>query len=205
PERVVDRGCGPGTLTLALAGRWPGAEGAGIDQDEAMLAEADARDTDRRVTWMPGDIGTWMAAHRVDVVFSNAALHWLDDHPRVLQHWLGQLAPGGAVAVQVPNNFDQPSHTTVAEVVDHGPWASRLRPLLLDHPVLPAHRYHRVLRPMVDHLDVWETTYWQALTGEDPVLEWVKGSLLRPLLAELGDGEREEFLGRVGERLRAAY
>lgn len=205
PQRVVDLGCGPGNLTLLLAERWPRAEVAGVDADDAMLAEADARDPDRRVSWMPGDIATWAAAHRVDVVFSNAALHWVGDHPTVLQRWLGQLAPGGALAVQVPDNFDEPSHTSVAEVVDEGAWASRLRPHLLDAPVLPPQRYHRLLRPVVDHLDVWTTTYWQALTGEDPVLEWVKGSLLRPLLAELGDGERDEFLGRVGERLRAAY
>ena len=203
--RVVDLGCGPGTLTLRLAQRFESAEVAGIDADEAMLAGAVERDTERRVSWMTGDLTTWTAAHRVDLVFSNAALHWVDDHPRVLQHWLGQLAPGGVLAFQVPNNFDQPSHTSVAEVVDAGPWASRLRPLLRDHPVLPPHRYHRLLRPVVDHVDVWETTYWQALSGPDPVLEWVKGSLLRPLLVELSDGEREDFLGRVGERLRAAY
>ena len=205
PERVVDLGCGPGNLTLLLAERWPDAEVAGIDHDDAMLEAAVARDPDRRVSWMRGDLATWTAAHRVDVVFSNAALHWVDDHPRVLQRWMGQLAPGGALAFQVPDNFDQPSHTTVAEVVDAGPWAGRLRPHLLDHPVLPPHRYHRLLRPMADHLDVWHTTYWQALTGEDPVLEWVKGSLLRPLLAQLGEGEREEFLGQVAERLRTAY
>jgi trans-aconitate 2-methyltransferase len=111
PDRVVDLGCGPGTLTLALAERWPRAEVAGVDLDETMLADADARDADRRVSWMPGDIATWTAAHRVDVVYSNAALHWVDDHPRVLQHWLGQLTPGGTLAVQVPDNFDQPSHT----------------------------------------------------------------------------------------------
>ena len=205
PDRVVDLGCGPGNLTLLLADRWPDAEVAGIDTDEAMLAEAVDRDPGRRVSWMAGDLSTWTAAHRVDLVFSNAALHWVGDHPAVLQHWLGQLAPGGVLAFQVPNNFDAPSHTTVAEVVDEGPWASRLRPLLLDHPVLPPHRYHRLLRPVVGHLDVWTTTYWQALTGDDPVLEWVKGSLLRPLLAELGDDEREAFLAQVGERLRAAY
>ena len=205
PERVVDLGCGPGTLTLRLAQRWPRAEIAGVDQDEAMLADAVDRDPGRRVSWMPGDLATWTAAHRVDLVFSNAALHWVDDHPRVLQHWLGQLAPGGVLAFQVPNNFDQPSHTSVAAVVEQGPWASRLRPRLLDRPVLPPHRYHRLLRPVVDELDVWTTTYWQALTGEDPVLEWVKGSLLRPLLAELGDDERASFLGQVGERLREAY
>lgn len=205
PERVVDLGCGPGTLTLALADRWPGAEVAGIDTDEAMLADAVARDPHRRVSWMLGDLATWTAAHRVDLVYSNAALHWVDDHPRVLTHWLGQLAPGGVLAFQVPDNFDRPSHTVVREVVEDGAWQPRLSPLLLDHPVLPAARYHRLLAPVVDHLDVWETTYWQALHGDDPVLEWIRGSLLRPLLPELADRERREFLDRVGERLRAAY
>lgn len=205
PDRVVDLGCGPGNLTLALADRWPGAEVAGLDTSEEMLGRADELDVDRRVSWMPGDLATWTAAHRVDVVFSNAALHWVDDHPRVLQHWLSQLSPGGAVAVQMPSNFDEPSHTSVAEVVDAGAWTSRLRPRLLDHPVLPPHRYHRLLRPVTQHLDMWETTYWQALTGQDPVLEWVRGSLLRPLLAELSDSEQEDFLGQVGARLRSAY
>lgn len=205
PARVVDLGCGPGNLTMALADRWSGAEIAGIDTSEEMLGRADAQDTERRVTWMAGDLATWTAAHRVDVVFSNAALHWVDDHPRVLHHWLAQLSPGGALAVQMPNNFDEPSHTSVAEVVDSGPWATRLRPKLLDHPVLPAHRYHRLLRPVTAMVDVWETVYWQALTGDDPVLEWIRGSLLRPLLPELSDEERQDFLAQVGARLRAAY
>lgn len=204
-ERVVDLGCGPGNLTLALADRWPRAEVAGVDASEEMLAEAEARDPDRRVSWMPGDLATWTAAHRVDVIYSNAALHWVDDHPRVLTHWMGQLAPGGVVAFQVPDNFSEPSHTVVAEVVDGDAWRSRLQPLLRDQPVLPAHRYHRLLAPLVDHLDVWETTYWQALTGDDPVLEWVRGSVLRPLLDQLAPDEQETFLARVGEGLRAAY
>lgn len=205
PARVVDLGCGPGNLTMALADRWPSAEIAGIDSSEEMLARADTEDPDRRVSWMLGDLTTWTAAHRVDVVFSNAALHWADDHPRVLHHWLAQLSPGGVLAVQMPDNFDEPSHTSVAEVVDSGSWAARLRPKLLDHPVLPAHRYHRLLRPVTATVDVWETTYWQALTGQDPVLEWVRGALLAPLLAELMEGERAEFLTQVGARLRAAY
>lgn len=205
PERVVDLGCGPGTLTLELARRWPNAEVAGVDTSEAMLADAVARDPDRRVSWMPGDLTSWTAAHRVDVVYSNAALHWADDHPRVLTHWLGQLAPGGVLAFQVPDNFDEPSHTVVAEVVDDDTWRARLQPHLLDHPVLPASRYHRLLAPLVDELDVWETTYWHALQGEDPVLDWVRGSVLRPLLPQLSGDEQTRFLDRVATGLRAAY
>ena len=205
PDRVVDLGCGPGTLTLALARRWPTAEVAGIDTSEEMLADAVARDTDRRVSWMPGDLASWTAAHRVDVIYSNAALHWVDDHPRVLTHWLGQLTPGGALAFQVPDNFDAPSHEVVAEVVDDDAWRSRLRPHLRDHPVLPAHRYHRILAPLVDRLDVWETTYWHALQGQDPVLDWVRGSVLRPLLPQLSTDEQADFLDRVGAGLRTAY
>lgn len=205
PARVVDLGCGPGNLTLLLAERWPDAEVAGIDADEAMLAEAEARDEQRRVSWLPGDLATWTAAHRVDVVFANASLHWVDDHPRVLTHWFGQLTPGGAMAFQVPDNFDEPSHTVVADVVDGGPWRERLRPHLLDHPVLPPHRYHRLLAPVADHLDVWSTTYWQALTGPDPVLDWVRGSLLRPLLAQLSAADEQAFLDQVASGLRTAY
>lgn len=205
PERVVDLGCGPGTLTLALAERWPTAEVAGVDASEEMLADAVARDPDRRVSWMPGDLAAWTAAHRVDVVYSNAALHWVDDHPRVLTHWLGQVAPRGVIAFQVPTNFDEPSHTVVAEVADDAAWRSRLAPRLRDHPVLPAHRYHRLLAPLVDQLDVWETTYWHALTGKDPVLEWIRGSVLRPVLPELSPTERESFLERVAAGLREAY
>ena len=205
PDRVVDLGCGPGTLTLALAERWPAAEIAGIDTSEEMLADAVARDPDRRVSWMPGDLASWTAAHRVDVIYSNAALHWVDDHPRVLTHWLGQLAPRGVLAFQVPTNFDEPSHAIVAEVVDDDAWRSRLRPHLRDHPVLPAHRYHRLLTPLVDHLDVWETTYWHALQGQDPVLDWLRGSVLRPLLPELSSDEQARFLDRIAAGLRAAY
>ena len=205
PARVVDLGCGPGTLTLALADRWPRAEVAGVDTSEQMLADAVARDPDRRVSWMPGDLATWTAAHRVDVIFSNAALHWVDEHPRVLTHWLGQLTPGGVVAFQVPANFDEPSHTVVAEVAEDDTWRGRVRHRLRDRPVLAPTRYHRLLAPLVDHLDVWETTYWQALTGQDPVLEWLRGSVLHPVLPELTAREQEDFLARVAEGLRAAY
>jgi trans-aconitate 2-methyltransferase len=205
PDQVVDLGCGPGQLTLHLAERWPHAAVAGIDDDPGMLAEAESRDTTRRVSWLPGDIATWTSAQRIDVIVANASLHWVDDHPRLLNHLLGQLTPGGVLAFQMPDNHDQPSHTSVFEVVREGPWAARLEPLLRTQPVLPPQRYHRLLAPQVAHLDIWQTTYWQALEGDNPVLTWLQGSMLRPLLEALGGGEQEEFVAAVADRLRAAY
>jgi len=205
PDQVVDLGCGPGLLTLHLGERWPRAAVAGIDQDPAMLAEAESHDTDRRVSWLGGDIATWTSAQRVDVIVANASLHWVDDHPRLLNHLLGQLTPGGVLAFQVPDNHDQPSHTSVFDVVREGPWAGRLEPLLRTQPVLPPQRYHRLLASQVETVDVWQTTYWQALEGDNPVLAWLQGSMLRPLVDALGAGEQEEFLAAVADRLRTAY
>jgi trans-aconitate 2-methyltransferase len=109
------------------------------------------------------------------------------------------------LAVQMPRNHDAPSHTTIAETVADGPWRDRLTPLLPGHPVATPEHYHDLLRPLAGSLDVWETTYLQALTGDDPVLDWTRGSVLRPLLAALDEDEREAFLTAHTERLRAAY
>ncbi len=205
PRTVVDLGCGPGNLTLHLAGRFPDAAVAGLDTSPEMLARAVELDTATRVSWMQADAASWVAAERVDLVFANASLHWVDDHTRQMARLLGQVSEGGVLAVQMPDNHDQPSHTLLAETVDSGPWRDRLRPLLRPHPVLAPERYHALLRPLTARLDVWQTTYWQALTGDDPVLEWTSGSVLRPLLAALPAAEREAFTADYAARLRQAY
>jgi trans-aconitate 2-methyltransferase len=203
PRHVVDLGCGPGNVTALLAQRWPAAEIAGIDNDAAMLARAAADHPG--IAWQRADIAAWRAERPGDLLFSNAALQWLEDHERLLPRLLGGLAPGGLLAVQMARNFNAPSHVAVRETVEQGPWRERLLPLLRRDPVAPPQFYHRLLAPLTKSLDIWETEYLHVLSGETPVLDWIRGTALRPFLAVLDEVERSRFEASVQARLASAY
>jgi trans-aconitate 2-methyltransferase len=203
PRRIVDLGCGTGDLTALLAERWPAARVVGLDASPEMLDLARARHPG--IEWVRADLAGWRPPDPVDLVFSNAALHWLDGHERLLPRLLDALAPGGVLAVQMPRNFAAPSHRAIAEVAEAGPWRERLRPLVRVEPVWPPERYHRLLRPLSARLEVWETEYFHLLEGPDPVFEWVSGTALRPLMSALEEPERSAFGAAVRERLAIAY
>lgn len=200
PRRhIVDLGCGGGQVTRLLRERWPEAEITGIDSSAAMLervrGEIDAR-------FVQADLNRWSPPPEVDLLVSNAALHWLDDHSSLLARWLDVLRPGCAVAIQMPRNHDAPSHRAMAEAAE--PWAARLGGVRTIRPVGSPADYARLLAPRVAHVDVWETTYIHVLTGADPVVEWTKGSGLRPYLGALGDGA-DGFVEAYRRLLRQAY
>ena len=201
--RVADLGCGPGNSTRLLCARWPEAEVVGIDDSAAMLAKAAA--SGLRARWLEADIAAWTPDAPCDLVFSNASLHWLPDHARLLPRLLAQLRPGGVLAVQMPRNFAAPSHALLREVARAGPWAASLAPLLADEPVAAPERYHDLLAPLAAALDIWQTEYLHVLDGEDPVLEWVRGTALRPVIAALAPEEQTRFEAEYARRLRAAY
>lgn len=203
PEVVIDAGCGPGNVTPYLMSRWPEAEHVGVDHSPVMLAEARAEHPD--VAWLEADLATWEPGRPVDVLFSNAALHWLDDHRVLFPRLIEILAPGGVLAVQMPRNHHEPTHTLITEVIDEGPWAERLRPIHRRFPVAEPGAYRRWLRPHAAALDIWETTYLHELTGSDPVADWTRGSVLRPLLAALDQDERERFFATYAAKVGAAY
>jgi trans-aconitate 2-methyltransferase len=205
PRRIVDLGCGTGEITALLKGRWPEAEVTGIDSAPAMLAKAVARDAG--VAWVEADIAAWTPPeHSFDLVFSNAALHWLDGHERLMARLMRAVAGGGALAVQMPRNFAAPSHRLMREVAAAGAWRDRLLPLLRPEPVLPPQRYYDVLSPLASEIEIWESEYLHVLEGDAPVVEWVKGSALRPLLDALPEPAlRQAFLALYGERIAAAY
>lgn len=203
PGLVADLGCGTGTVTRLLARRWLKARVVGVDSSAEMLAEAGA-DTDR-LSWSLGDIGTWEPDRPLDVVFSNAALHWLDDHAALLPRLMSMLARGGWLAVQMPRNHGAPSHRLMVEAARSGPWADRLEPLLRPGPVAEPSVYYDVLAPLADRLDIWETEYLQVLDGDNPVVEWVTGTALKPLLDALDEPGRGRFLADYAARIRAAY
>ncbi|WP_448625650.1 trans-aconitate 2-methyltransferase [Geodermatophilus sp. URMC 64] len=206
PRVVVDLGCGEGALTASLAQRWPGARITGIDSSPEMLAAAAAHAVPGRVEFAAGDVREWTPAEPVDVLLSNAVLHWVPGHDRLLSRWAGALAPGGELAVQVPGNFRAPTHALLAELCAAPRWADRVgdaapRP----DAVLDPAGYLDVLTAAGLAADVWETTYLHVLTGEDPVLGWVRGTVLRPVLARLGDDDAAELTAAYAAALRAAY
>jgi trans-aconitate 2-methyltransferase len=203
PATIYDLGCGAGNVTALLAARWPQARLVGIDSSEAMLRQA-ARALPQ-VTWLAQDLGRWRADAPADLIFSNAALHWVAPHAQVLPALLDSLHPGGILAVQMPRNFAAPSHTAIAATVREGPWRARLEPLLQEPPVADPTVYYDMLAPLARHLDIWETEYLQVLSGADPVLEWTRGSWLPQFLEPLPEAQRPAFEADYAQRLLRAY
>ncbi|WP_029009135.1 methyltransferase domain-containing protein [Azospirillum halopraeferens] len=204
PGRIADLGCGTGALARSLAERWPGAHVTGIDGSPEMLARA--RAVPSPVAWVEADLRAWRPDAPFDLVISNAALHWLDDHDRLFPALVAALAPDGVLAVQMPRNFAAPSHALLYETARDGPWADRLAPVLRTTPVDPPAVYYDRLAPLVRRLDIWETEYLQPLEGERPVLDWTRGTALLPFLDALpDDATRDAFLAAYQARLATAY
>ena len=192
PARVVDLGCGPGDVTAILKQRWPGADVLGIDGSAAMLDKARAAAAGCR--FAQADFGSWTAETAVDVLFTNAALHWLDDHQTLFPRLLNQLAPGGMMAVQMPAMHAAPIRALQHQVAASGPWAPLLDDVGGAPPILEAGQYWDILRPLVAHLDIWETTYLHALTGANAAVQWASGTSLRPFLDPLPADLKAQFL-----------
>jgi trans-aconitate 2-methyltransferase len=208
-RQIYDLGCGTGHLTRLLAGRWPEATVVGIDGSQEMLSRAAAGGG--RIAWQLADIGSWEAEFPADLIVSNAALHWLPDHGRLAPRLLRQLAPEGVLAVQLPWNWNAPTHRLIREVLeekglDGGPFpAAALSACVLRAPVPEPSAYLDILGGEASAVELWCTEYFHRLEGPFPVLEWMKGTTLRPLLQVLDEGDAERFLHLYGERLAAAY
>lgn len=207
PARVVDLGCGPGNLTATLAERWPAARVTGLDSSPEMLAQAAGlAEANPRLAFEPADIGTWLPDPETDVVVSNAALQWVQGHVKLLPAWLEALRPGAWFALQVPGNFGAPSHVLMRELAGSQRWAGKLDGVLRHEDVVaePA-EYLEIMLDAGYAADAWETSYQQVLTGENPVLEWVRGTALRPVLAALTAEEGEEFEREYARLVAEAY
>jgi len=210
PASIVDLGCGAGNVSRHLARRWPGARIEGVDGDTAMLERARAATApDERFSWTQCDLGAWRARRAVDVVYSNAALHWLDDHARLFPALFAQVAPNGVLAVQMPDNFGAPSHQALFDVATRAPWRERVAVHVRRAPVAPMARYHQWLEAGAAGLDLWTTEYLQLLPrrsdGEHPVVAWMRGTALVPFLDALDAGERGAFVGALAARIGEAY
>ena len=209
PGVIYDLGCGSGQVTGLIAERWPGARVYGIDHSKEMLAQA-AREP-ALVEWVEADISAWQPAGPAGLIYSNATLHWLENHDQLFPRLLGFLRPRGCLAVQMPLSWGAPSHRLMRETLANGGpggralGSERLRQTVARNWVQGADVYYGMLASFTSDLDIWETEYLQVLQGEDAVLEWVKGTGLRPVLNGLDDGERELFVQEYTRRLRQAY
>ncbi|PZF85467.1 trans-aconitate 2-methyltransferase [Jiangella anatolica] len=199
---VADLGCGPGTLTVGLAQRWPGAHVVGVDSSAEMIA-ATPDPPPAGVEFVHADLREWAPQRPVDVLISNATLQWVPGHLDLLPRLAGHVAAGGWLAFQLPGNFAEPTHVLLRELAADDRW-----PALRDLERPAAHEPAAYLDALLDlglAADVWETTYVQLLQGDDAVLEWMSGTGLRPYLAALGDADREVFVAEYRDLLRAAY
>jgi trans-aconitate 2-methyltransferase len=202
---VVDLGCGPGNSTEVLAARFPGAAVSGIDSSPDMVAAARARLP--QVRFAVGRIEEWKDAGPFDVILANAVLQWVPGHATLLPSLVGRLAFGGSLAVQMPDNLDSAAHRLMREIAADGPWAQTLAAASTARtPVGEANGYHEWLRPLCSKVDVWRTTYYHPLSdGPGAIVEWFKGSGLRPFLEPLDAASRAAYLERYAAAVASAY
>jgi trans-aconitate 2-methyltransferase len=210
PRIVVDLGCGPGSTTASVLERWPDAHVLGVDNSAEMIDAARPRTRPGRLEFLQCDLREWQPDGPVDVLLATASLQWIPDHLALFARFVGWLAPGGSFAFQVPGNFAEPSHTLLYELARSDRWAARLGPLIRLAATPGPAVYLSALLATGAKADIWETTYLHILDGPDAVLEWVRGSALRPFLtaleaADAGEQEVAEFEGAYAAALRAAY
>lgn len=203
PDTVVDLGCGAGNLAPLFWQRWPQAKLTGVDSSPEMLAKA--RADYPHASFVQADVATWRPAEPVDVLYSNATLHWLDGHDALLPGLLAAVKPGGWLAIQMPRNFGAPSHTCIVDAIEQGPWRAQLEPHLRRQPVAEPQHYWRLLHDKAAILEIWESEYLQVLNGENAVAEYTKGSWLKQFLDRLRESERSTFEADYRARVRAAY
>jgi trans-aconitate 2-methyltransferase len=204
PQLVFDLGCGPGNSTALLAEAYPYAEIIGVDNSPDMLATARATLPDRQ--FIEGDLSIWRTDRRADLIFANAVFQWVPGHVGVLREFVEDLKEGGVLAVQMPNNLDEPSHLLMRETAGEGPWKTKLADASAARDMLPpARAYYDALKPVAKRVDIWETAYYHPLDGAPAILEWLKGTGLRPFIDPLEAKEKANFLARYEEKIAIAY
>ncbi|MBI5263791.1 MAG: methyltransferase domain-containing protein [Bradyrhizobium sp.] len=202
-KRIADLGAGAGNVTKLLKERWPDATVVAVEGSAEMVAAGRKAAPD--VEWVQADLGRWHPAQKFDLIYSNAALHWLPDHAQLFPALMQRLSAGGMLTVQMPRNFTAPSHLLIAETALNGRWRSKVEHLVTPPPVEGPAFYHDLLARLSQNIDIWETEYLQVLEGDNPVKEWTKGTWLTRYLEVLQGEERAAFEAAYGERVARAY
>jgi trans-aconitate 2-methyltransferase len=212
PRTIVDLGCGAGNVTRLLADRWPQARVVGVDSSREMLERARASiGNDARFEWSEGDIASWRpsAGSKPDLVFSNAALHWLDDHETLLPRLLASAAEGGALAVQMPHNFDAPAHVALFDLARSARFRAALASRVRERPVALPAAYYQWLSPHASSVDIWTTEYLHVLArgadGEHPVVAWNSATAMTPFTTALDAAAVRAFVDEYRSRIATLY
>jgi trans-aconitate 2-methyltransferase len=201
---IYDLGCGPGNSTELLLRRFPQAKVIGVDTSDAMLAQARLRVP--QASFVKQDIATWRPSQPPDVIFANAALHFLPNHDDLFPRLLASVADGGYFAAQMPNNLREASRTLMRMVAADGPWSQRLLPITKTRPFIASLQdYYAWLQPLSKQINLWMTSYVHPLDGPEGIVDWFAGSGLRPFLDPLDEAERADFLSRYCRQLTDSY
>lgn len=204
PKRVYDLGCGPGNSTELLVERFPNAEVVGTDNSEPMLVSA--RQRLPRCGFELGDIASWRPDAPADVIYSNAALQWVGDHEALIPQLFAQLAPGGVLAIQMPDNREEPTHRSMREVAGLAPWAALIGDAAkVRTKILALTDYYDLLAGAGAKVDVWRTAYQHPMDSPARIVEWVRGTGLKPFVDPLPEAERKSFLAEYEARIAQAY
>jgi trans-aconitate 2-methyltransferase len=203
-KSAADIGCGPGNSTELLRDKYPLAQITGMDSSADMIDAARKRLPD--IQFELADISTWEAGGPFDIILANAALQWVPDHVKLFPVLISKLSKGGSLAVQMPDNFDEPSHRLMREIASEGSWKNKLTSASKRVARETADWYYQELRGTVSKLDIWRTTYYHSLSGgADAIVEWFKGTGLRPYLNPLSENEQVEFIKQYKNAIALSY
>lgn len=202
PKRIVDIGCGPGNSTELLVDRWPGAQVSGFDTSPAMLE--DARKRLPQVDFFEADASQWLPDDNVDVLFSNAVFQWIPDHIATLTRIVAAMKPGAVLAVQMPDNMDEPVHQLMRRTADRMPFADKLAGASRK-PLPPVGAYVDALSAAGAAVDIWHTIYNHPMKDGAAIVEWVKSTGLRPFMAPLDEAEQAQFVEAYAGAIDEAY
>ncbi len=203
PKTIYDLGCGTGSITAILQEKWPDANVTGVDSSPNMLDKASQDHP--KITWQQSDLNTWKPDTKPDLIYSNAAFQWTPNHEVLLPRLLETIVQDGIFAIQLPKNWREPSHASICKIAREPQWNERLEPYIMENPVSEPLDYYDLLSPYSKSIDMWETTYMQVLTGDYPVLEWTKGTVLPPLFSQLSNQEQRLFIDKYKSELASNY
>ena len=205
PRRAVDLGCGTGSTTTQLKERYPDAIVEGLDSSPEMI-DAAAPLAGPGLSFRVEDVRDWTMPADADVIVCNAVLQWVPGHVELMSSWGRQLGRGAWLAVQVPGNFSAPTHAVMRELAESPRWKSQLGGVLRHHDSVATPLYYaRTMQEAGLSVDAWETSYVHVLTGEDPVVDWLLGTGLRPVLEILDEADSQEFLAEFARLMRIEF